>query len=113
MFQATMNSSPNVNTSAMVRPMEGPATSSSTPISNRAERPKVIREWEHPLSQEALGKLDYHFEMSAAGQKYSVTATPKEVGKGGRRSFYMDETGVIRATDRAGAPATVNDPPID
>ena len=74
---------------------------------------KVMRNWEHPLSKPALEKQQYRFEMTAAGDKYAVTATPKEFGRNGRRSFYMDETGIIRASDRAGEPATANDPPID
>jgi hypothetical protein len=69
--------------------------------------------WTPPLSKEALEKQDYHFELTAAGDKYAVTATPRVFGTNGRRSFYMDETGVIRAAERAGQPATANDPPVD
>jgi hypothetical protein len=45
------------------------------------------------------------------GTSYTVSARPKEYGKSGGRSFFTDETGVIRQTseDRA---ATAKDPPI-
>lgn len=65
------------------------------------------------LSKEELEQQAYHFELTAAGDKYAVTATPKVYGPNGRRSFYMDETGVIRAAERAGQPATASDPPVD
>ncbi|HEX7175223.1 MAG TPA: hypothetical protein VF240_08060 [Pyrinomonadaceae bacterium] len=83
----------------------------AAPPARRASRHGA--EWEHPLSKLALEKQEYRFELTAAGDKYAVTATPREFGKNGRRSFYMDETGIIRATERAGEPATANDPPVD
>ena len=45
------------------------------------------------------------------GSTFTVTGTPLSRGKTGNRSFYADETGVIRYTveDR---PATADDPPI-
>lgn len=58
-------------------------------------------------------RLDYKFEVNALGDKFEATATPKNYGKTGRRSFFVDETGVIRAADHKGKPATAQDPPID
>lgn len=55
----------------------------------------------------------YRFEVLAAGDSYRVNATPKEYGKTARRSFFLDESGVIRAADRQGQPATAADPPVD
>ena len=67
----------------------------------------------HPLSKKNLESGSYRIELSASGDKYAVTATPKDYGKPARRSFFMDETGIIRAADRGGQPATSSDPPID
>jgi hypothetical protein len=55
----------------------------------------------------------YRFELNAAGDKFDVTATPKEYGKTGRRSFFLDETGTMRAADHKGKPADASDPPVD
>lgn len=65
------------------------------------------------LSREYLEKMQYRFSITAAGDKYTVVATPKEYGKSGRRSFYLDETGVVRGADHAGQPANAGDPPVD
>ena len=35
-----------------------------------------------------------------------ITAVPRSYGRTGRRSFYMDETGVIHAVDKQGSEAT-------
>ncbi|MFN7947465.1 MAG: hypothetical protein U0Z53_19100 [Blastocatellia bacterium] len=50
----------------------------------------------------------YRFELKLAtdGQSFTVSAVPAEYGRTGRRSFFMDQTGVIRAEDRKGQPAT-------
>ena len=77
----------------------------------RADAPRVPDF--HPLARKNLDAASYRIELLAVGDKYSVSATPKDYGKAGRRSFYMDETGIIRAADRAGQPATADDPPID
>jgi hypothetical protein len=50
------------------------------------------------------GNVDTQFELAA---------TPTEYGKGGKRSFYMSETGKLRGADKMGAPATAADPLID
>jgi hypothetical protein len=38
-----------------------------------------------------------------------ITAVPRTYGRTGRRSFYMDESGVIYAADKNGAEATTAD----
>ena len=48
----------------------------------------------------------------ASGARFSITATPQSYRKTGRKSFYVDETGVIRGADKNGAPANADDPPI-
>ncbi|HEV7891677.1 MAG TPA: DUF3352 domain-containing protein [Pyrinomonadaceae bacterium] len=57
--------------------------------------------------------LGYRIELNASGEKFDVTATPKEYGKTGRLSFFLDETGTMRAADHKGKPATASDPPVD
>ena len=39
-------------------------------------------------------------------------ATPQSYRKTGRKSFYIDETGVMRGADKNGVTATNDDPPI-
>jgi competence protein ComGC len=41
---------------------------------------------------------------------YEAVATPVSYRRSGRRSFYIDETGVIRVTDSGGAEANADDP---
>ncbi|HEX5708318.1 MAG TPA: DUF3352 domain-containing protein, partial [Pyrinomonadaceae bacterium] len=65
------------------------------------------------LSREMLEKMEYRITVSASGDKYNVVATPKQYGTSGRRSFYLDETGVVRGADHAGQPANAGDPPVD
>lgn len=55
----------------------------------------------------------YQIELNVSGNKFDVTATPKEYGKTGRLSFFLDETNTIRAADHKGKPATASDPPVD
>ncbi len=45
--------------------------------------------------------------------KFQVRATPQQYGVSGIRSFYIDETGVLRGADKGGAKANVDDPPIE
>ena len=54
----------------------------------------------------------YKFELIVTSDKFEVYATPKEYGKGGKMSYYIDQTRVLRGADRGGAPATSSDPPI-
>jgi len=44
---------------------------------------------------------------------FTVVAVPKEYGSTGRRSFFIDQTGVIRAADSHGLEATKYDPPLN
>ncbi len=47
----------------------------------------------------------------AAG--YNLAATPDEYGKTGKRSFFLDATGVLRGDDKQGKVATSLDPVVD
>ena len=44
---------------------------------------------------------------------FEVVAIPRQYGHTGRRSFYINETGVIVAADRKGAEAQAGDDPLD
>jgi hypothetical protein len=65
---------------------------------------------EELLEKEFLEHIEYKIELTATSDKFEATATPKTYGKTGRRSFFLDETGTVRAADRKGQPATADDP---
>jgi type II secretory pathway pseudopilin PulG len=50
-------------------------------------------------------------EMNYPG--FAVVGVPMTYGSSGIRSFYIDETGVIRAGDKSGRPSTKMDLPVD
>lgn len=59
------------------------------------------------------GKLTgYRFEVQTKAGGFQVTAVPEKFGVTGTRSFYVDETNVVHAADKKGAPATASDPEI-
>jgi type II secretory pathway pseudopilin PulG len=45
-------------------------------------------------------------------ETFSVASSPKEYGKAGRRSFFLDSSGVLRGADKHGGVATSTDPRI-
>jgi type II secretory pathway pseudopilin PulG len=49
-------------------------------------------------------------DLSAGG--FQVTGVPLKYGTSGRRSFFIDESFVVRAADNHGAPPSVFDPPL-
>ncbi len=51
-------------------------------------------------------------EDSGKAVNFAVASTPKEYGKMGRRSFYLDASGVLRGADKKGAVAVSSDPRI-
>jgi hypothetical protein len=61
-------------------------------------------------------KYGYTFSMTVvpgtqnSPARFQVSAVPQRYGKSGKRSFYLDESGVVRGADRNGNPATANDP---
>lgn len=50
---------------------------------------------------------------SGTPDSYDLAATPAEFGRGGRRSFFLDSTGILRGGDKKGAVATGADPRIE
>ncbi|MFH1202629.1 MAG: prepilin-type N-terminal cleavage/methylation domain-containing protein [Candidatus Omnitrophota bacterium] len=60
----------------------------------------------------AGAKSGYSFALTGAINTFTATARPQNMGTSGSRSFFVDESGVIRFTTiTAGAVAT--DPPIE
>lgn len=68
-----------------------------------------------PMSQG--NRCGYRFVLTISERdnstNFNIIAVPQKYGETGRRSFYMDESGVIRGADRNGQPANADDPPID
>jgi len=54
----------------------------------------------------------FHIDTSNA-EEFAVTGVPVSYGTSGRRSFYVDETFVIRGADKHGDPAVKLDPPLE
>jgi hypothetical protein len=44
--------------------------------------------------------------------RYELAATPAEYGKTGRRSFFLDSSGILRGADKQGVVADLTDPRI-
>jgi hypothetical protein len=65
------------------------------------------------LEKDFLDTMEYKVELNASSDKFEVTATPKTYGKTGRRSFFIDQTDVLRGADRRGERATADDPKVE
>ncbi len=71
-----------------------------------------------PSERAALSQHGYNFEMeisassSRSPSSYSITALPEPYGLNGRRSFYIDQSGVLRGADKEGGAADSKDPAI-
>jgi type IV pilus assembly protein PilA len=64
------------------------------------------------LSTPPFQKSGYRFAYNKiSGSEYSVSARPVKYGSDGTKSFFTDESGVIRATSED-RDATVDDPPL-
>jgi type IV pilus assembly protein PilA len=60
-------------------------------------------------------KYGYRFELRLDRNNYEVTATPLTYGRAsspGNRSFYLSDSGLVRAADRKGLAASASDPPL-
>lgn len=64
------------------------------------------------VSREFMDKYGYRFDITASGEQFEAVATPLEYGRTGKRSFFVDNTGVVRGDDHGGGPATIADKPI-
>jgi hypothetical protein len=64
------------------------------------------------LQKEFFENNGYKFEIFVSGDKFEALATPIEYGKNGKKSYYVDQTGVLRGADHNGASANSSDPPV-
>jgi len=48
----------------------------------------------------------------ATAETFSLYSSPKEYGRAGKRSFFLDSSGVLRGADKKGAPAARTDPRV-
>jgi len=51
-------------------------------------------------------------EEADKAETFSLASSPKEYGKTGRRSFFLDSSGILRGTDKQGGVASASDPRI-
>jgi hypothetical protein len=54
----------------------------------------------------------YKFDVTVVGDQFEAVAMPKEYGKTGKRSFFVDKSSVVRGDDHGGGPATMADKPV-
>ncbi|HEY3039130.1 MAG TPA: DUF3352 domain-containing protein [Pyrinomonadaceae bacterium] len=64
------------------------------------------------ISKEFMERYGYTIELRVSGNRFEATAVPNEYGKTGRLSFFIDESGVLRAGDHGGGAATAADQPM-
>ena len=64
------------------------------------------------VSKPFLEKYGYDLEVRTSGDEFEAVATPREYGKTGKRSFFVDKSGVVRGDDHGGTPATAADKPV-
>lgn len=65
------------------------------------------------ISKDLFEKYGYRIELNVMSNKFEVTAIPLEYGKTGRKSFYVDETQILRGGDHGGGSATIADKPVE
>ena len=65
------------------------------------------------VNKELLEKSGYKIDVIASGTKFQATAVPLEYGKTGKRSFFINESGIVRGGDHGGGAASVEDDPIN
>jgi len=64
------------------------------------------------LSKKMLDDYGYKYDVAVLGDDFEVTAIPAEYGKTGKRSFFINKSGVVRGDDHGGGPATIGDKPF-
>ena len=65
------------------------------------------------MNDPSAGKLArYRFEVKVTSHGFEATAVPEKYGVTGNRSFFVDETRIIRGADKRGAKATALDPEV-
>jgi hypothetical protein len=64
------------------------------------------------VQKDVFEKYGYHFDVNVSGDHFEATAAPAEYGKTGKRSFFLDQTGIVRGDDHGGGPASSADKPV-
>jgi hypothetical protein len=62
--------------------------------------------------EKVTNEYGYTFQVTVMGDSFEGVATPREYGKSGKRSFFVDKSGVVRGDDHGGGPATIADKPV-
>ncbi|HSS20657.1 MAG TPA: DUF3352 domain-containing protein [Pyrinomonadaceae bacterium] len=65
------------------------------------------------IPKDMAGRSGYRIELTVAGSKFMATAVPSDYGVSGKLSYFIDETGVLRAGDHGGGAATASDQPLN
>jgi hypothetical protein len=65
------------------------------------------------VAKDIFTKSGYQIAVTVSGDQFYAVATPREYGQTGKRSFYIDKSGVLRGADHGGGPATIADKPIE
>lgn len=65
------------------------------------------------ITKDLVERYGYRIDLSVLSNRFEVTATPVEYGKTGKRSFYIDESGILRGGDHGGGAATLSDKQIN
>lgn len=65
------------------------------------------------VTEQTFQMDEYRLELNASGDKFEASATPAMYPERGRRSFFVNETGVIRGGDKGGQRASVSDEPVN
>ena len=64
------------------------------------------------IAQDTAEPSGYKVNLTLLGATFELTATPREHGKTGRISYFINETNILRGADHVGGMATSSDPPI-
>jgi hypothetical protein len=65
------------------------------------------------IADPSQGKLSvYKFDVRVTEHGFQATAVPAKYGITGKRSFYLDESRIMRGADKGGAAAGPADPPL-
>jgi hypothetical protein len=64
------------------------------------------------ISKETSQKYGYRIEVTVSENKFEATAVPIEYGQTGTLSYFIDESGVLRAGDHGGGTASAADQPL-
>lgn len=65
------------------------------------------------ITKDLMERYGYRIDLSVLSNRFEVTAAPMEYGKTGKRSFFIDESGILRGGDHGGGAATLSDRPIN